>query len=76
MFSLGGASGNAPLLNLQINEKGDFVSGKIISAKQYGEGGPVLDEDKKSAFNTIAYLTKLDFPTTALKFENGQILKK
>jgi hypothetical protein len=76
MFSLGGASGNAPLLHLQINEKGDFVSGKIISAKQYGEGGPVLDEDKKSAFNTIAYLTKLDFPTTALKFENGQILKK
>lgn len=76
MFSLGGASGNAPLLKLFLTEKGDFLKGEIISGKQYGEGGPVLDEERKSAFQTIAYLTKLDFPNTPLMFENGKILKK
>ncbi len=75
-FSLGGASGNAPLLNLSLNGNGDFVSGSIVSGKQYGEGGPLLDEVKKNAFNTIAYLTKLDFPNTALQFNNGLITKK
>jgi poly-gamma-glutamate capsule biosynthesis protein CapA/YwtB (metallophosphatase superfamily) len=76
MFSLGGASGNAPLLKLYVNQKGDFNKAEIISCKQYGEGGPVLDEVKKNAFNTIAYLTKLDFPNTPLVFNNGKIIKK
>ncbi len=75
-FSLGGVSGNAPLLNLLINEKGDFVKAKIISGKQYGEGGPVLDEENKEAFKTIQNLTQLDFPTTPLVFNDGMILKK
>jgi poly-gamma-glutamate capsule biosynthesis protein CapA/YwtB (metallophosphatase superfamily) len=76
MFSLGGASGNAPLLKLYITENGDFVSAQIISGKQFGEGGPVLDEVNKTAFKTIANLTKLDFPNTGLIFENGFIRKK
>jgi poly-gamma-glutamate capsule biosynthesis protein CapA/YwtB (metallophosphatase superfamily) len=75
-FSLGGASGNAPLLKLFVNEKGDFIKGEIISGKQSGEGGPKLDEAKKNAFNTIAYLTKLDFPNSGLEFKDGKIDKK
>jgi poly-gamma-glutamate capsule biosynthesis protein CapA/YwtB (metallophosphatase superfamily) len=76
MFSLGGVSGNAPLLKLYVNEQGNFVKGEIISGKQYGEGGPVLDEDNKDAFNTIKNLTAQDFPNSGLLFENGKILKK
>jgi Bacterial capsule synthesis protein PGA_cap len=76
MFGLDGVSGNAPLLKLFVNEKGDFVKGEIISAKQYGEGGPVLDQDNKEAFNTIKNLTELDFPNSGLQFVEGRIIKK
>ncbi len=76
MFSLGGVSGNAPLLQLKINEQGNFVQAKIISGKQYGEGGPVLDEDNKEAFNCIKSLSQADFPNGNLIFDNGIIYKK
>ena len=33
-----------------IAENGDFIKAKIISGKQIGEGGPVLDEINKEAF--------------------------
>jgi poly-gamma-glutamate capsule biosynthesis protein CapA/YwtB (metallophosphatase superfamily) len=74
-FSLGGVSGNAALLKLFVTEKGDFVQAKIISGKQYGEGGPVLDEQNKEVFNTIKNLTLVDFPNSGLKFEDGMVFK-
>jgi poly-gamma-glutamate capsule biosynthesis protein CapA/YwtB (metallophosphatase superfamily) len=74
-FSLGGVSGNAPLLKLFVTEKGDFVRAKIISGKQYGEGGPILDEQNKEVFNTIKNLTITDFPNSGLRFEDGMIFK-
>jgi hypothetical protein len=76
MFGLGGESGNASLLKLFLNEKGNFLKGEIISGKQYGEGGPVLDQENKSAFYTIKNLTELDFPNSGLIFENGLLKKK
>ena len=75
-FSLGGASGNASLLQLQVNQKGDFVSAEIVSGKQFGEGGPVLDQTNKDAFYTIKQLTEQDFPNGNLLFTEGKITKK
>jgi poly-gamma-glutamate capsule biosynthesis protein CapA/YwtB (metallophosphatase superfamily) len=72
-FGLGGVSGNAPLLQLKINQQGNFISGNIINGKQYGEGGPVLDETHKEAFHTIKQLTNQDFPNGLLQFDNGKI---
>lgn len=76
MFNLKGVSGNAPLLKLKIDNRGNFMSAKIISGKQLGEGGPILDEQEKTAFNKIAELSKTDFPESELSFVDGTIEKK
>jgi hypothetical protein len=59
-----------------IAENGDFIKAKIISGKQIGEGGPVLDEINKEAFRKIQELTMSDFPKSQLDFKNGNIFKK
>lgn len=74
-FNLKGSNANAPLLKLAIGKNGDFLSGQIISGKQYGEGGPIPDEKEKSAFIQIKYLTQTDFPETKLAFRDGRIFK-
>jgi hypothetical protein len=76
MFNLKTVNSYAPLLKLAVNAKGDFIHAQIISGKQLGEGGPIVDEENKEAFNAIKQLSLQDFPTSALKFENGMILKK
>lgn len=72
-FSLRDATTNAPLLKLRINGDGDFISGQIISGKQFGNGGPAPDEENKAAFNTVKNLTRQDFPETDLVFNDGKI---
>lgn len=74
-FSLKGPNANAPMLKLKLNSSGDFISGEIISGKQLGEGGPVLDE-AQTAFYKIKELSSQDFPDSPLVFENGKISKK
>jgi poly-gamma-glutamate capsule biosynthesis protein CapA/YwtB (metallophosphatase superfamily) len=76
MFNLKNENSNAPLLKLNVNSTGDFVNAQIISGKQYGEGGPILDEENKEAFKTIEKLTKMDFPTGSLDFADGWIRKR
>lgn len=75
-FSLNGMSSNAPLLKFSIDQKGNFLKGQIISGVQYGEGGPVLDEDNKAAFQRIKELSAADFPESPLVFSNGKISKQ
>ena len=72
-FNLTGNRGLAPLIEVNINEKGEFLSGKIISAKQIGLGIPVLDNNNEAA-KEIKRLTNLDFPKSDLTINDfGEI---
>lgn len=69
-FNLNGISGMAPLFELKIKKDGSFVSGKVISTKQLGNGGPVLDS-LGGAFNQIKLLTGIDIPELKVKYEDN-----
>jgi len=75
-FNLKGPNGVAPVLRVTTNSKGEFIKARIISIKQEGEGGPVID-DENNALHQIIELTKIDFPETPIKIdEKGNITKK
>lgn len=75
-FNLKEQAGIAPILKVNVNAKGEFLSGQIYPIKQEGEGGPVLDPDNK-VIQEIIKLTKTDIPEVNLIIqENGLILKK
>lgn len=67
-FSLKGVSGYAPMLLASVNSKGEFSSGKIISYKQEGEGGPIPDINANAA-KLIAKLSLEDMPESKLIFK-------
>ena len=70
-FNLSGVSGIAPLFQLRIKRDGTFVDGKVISIKQPGEGGPVIDQEQ-GAYEQIKALTKADIPELKVVFDpNG-----
>lgn len=70
-FNLNGISGVAPLFQLRLKRDGTFIDGNIISTKQLGEGGPVLDP-LNGALQQIKLLTAADLPGLKLEFgENG-----
>lgn len=72
-FNLNGISGMAPVFKLTINKRtGDFVIGEVISIKQLGEGGPLVDENN-GALNQIIQLTKSDLPELKVNFSNTGI---
>lgn len=74
MFSLRGESSAAPLLQFNVNEKGEFLNGHIHSFVQLGEGGPVADKNS-FALSLIKKLTAADFPEGTLRIqENGDLL--
>lgn len=70
-FNLKGVNGVAPIFNLTLREDGSFVEGEIISIKQLGEGGPVLDSNK-GALTQIKTLTKQDFPELKIEYFENQ----
>ncbi|CBN58978.1 MULTISPECIES: CapA family protein [Kamptonema] len=75
-LSTAGELGESLILQVQMNPKGDFVSGKIIPVQLNGQGIPAIDNNFRSV-GLIRELTKGDFPNTPLKIdEKGQILKK
>jgi hypothetical protein len=65
-FNLSGMNGIAPILELNLSESGEFISGKIHSIRQIGEGGPVPDKYHR-ALKEIKKLTEEDFPECTLK---------
>jgi poly-gamma-glutamate capsule biosynthesis protein CapA/YwtB (metallophosphatase superfamily) len=75
MFSLKGPNGFAPLLQLKINAKGDFLYADVISVKQDKINRLTLDENF-TAFKKIETLTNFDIPENQLKFEGNRIIKK
>ena len=61
--------GFAPILNIEINQSGDFVTGKTIPIKQINRGYVYYDKEKK-AINKIKELTKLDFPDSLIEIDH------
>ncbi|KQB99353.1 CapA family protein [Pedobacter sp. Hv1] len=72
MFSLKGPNGFAPLLQLKINAKGDFLYADVVSVKQDKINRLTLDENF-TAFKKIQSLTDVDFKDHQLKFEHNRI---
>ena len=72
-FNLKGPSGVSPIFDLNINLNGEFISAKVVSTKQIGEGIPVTDISK-SAWNYIVNLSKEDFPESPLIFNESDCI--
>lgn len=72
MFSLKGPSGTAPLFNIRLNSKGDFLFADVTSVKQNKVSRLSVDTSH-AAFKKIASLTNTDFPGHRLSFSNQQI---
>lgn len=63
-----GINGFAPILSVNIDQNGNFTSGKIISARQVRPSGPRID-NKHRAAKLIKQLTEQDFPFTPLEID-------
>jgi hypothetical protein len=75
-FNISGPNANAPLLQVWLDEQGNFLRGKIHSYIQLGEGGPVVDPDKNAA-RRIQELTIIDFPEQVVLIDdNGWIINE
>lgn len=72
-FNLSGPNGICPLLLVETDSVGKFLSGQIIPIKQIGEGIPRYDEQKK-VINKIRALNQSDFPGTKLQVSEDGIL--
>jgi len=71
--SVAGVCGLAPILKVNINKQGEFLSGKIISATQTHYDGLQLDSLNKAA-TRIKQLTETDFPLSGLNIsDDGKI---
>lgn len=68
-FSLSGVKGYAPIFKIELDKKGNFLNGKIISAKQQSGVYPYLDKTN-AAFKEIKKLTLADFPENKLTFKD------
>ena len=74
--NLKGTNGYAPMIKVNVDEKGRFINGKIKSAIQLDRTGPQLDPEKR-ALKEIKRLTELDFPDGKLSIDaNGVITRE
>lgn len=74
--SVAGRCGEAPLLHVYVNRKGEFLKAQVIPVLQRKFQAPVVDLNKK-ALTQIQRLTRNDFPEmeNVIQFdENGWIL--
>ncbi|TNE55090.1 MAG: CapA family protein [Bacteroidetes bacterium] len=73
-FNLRGISGMAPLFELNLAKDGQFISGKIVSTKQLGEGGPVPDPEM-GALKQIRTLCKQDLPELKVQIDDSGVFR-
>ncbi|MCP4313977.1 MAG: CapA family protein [Bacteroidetes bacterium] len=64
-FNLSGPNGIAPIVKVNVNREGRFLSGEVIPVYQPGEGGPRPDPQNR-AIHKIIELTRADFPDQKL----------
>lgn len=76
-FNLSGPNGIAPVVRLDVDSTGKFLSGKIIPVYQsYSSGGVRIDPDRR-VIHKIRELTSADFPESVISInENGEITYK
>jgi hypothetical protein len=74
-FNLNGPNGFAPLLNIKLNNRGDFLYADVVSTKQTKISHLRID-DNHTAFKKIVSLTDSDFSGHRLSFANRQIQMK
>lgn len=73
-FTLRGNAGLAPVLDVTLAPDGRFVAGRVLSARQHGEGVPRPDADGEAA-RLMAQLSEQDFPESeATMRPDGTIL--
>lgn len=75
-FNLSGPNGIAPVIKLNVDTRGKFLSGTIIPVYQIYYGGVKVDPDKR-VIRKIRELTEQDFPESVIDLsENGEITYK
>ncbi|HBE41153.1 MAG TPA: capsule biosynthesis protein CapA [Bacteroidales bacterium] len=75
-FNLSGPNGIAPVIILNINTSGKFLSGRIIPVFQVYNGGVRVDPEKR-VIRKIKELTSADFPESVINIsDNGEITYK
>jgi len=75
IISIRGVKGVAPLLDVELADNGDFISGQIYSFRQEAPGYPVPDP-KGEAVRIMKSLTEADFPHTNLVIDNSGIIRR
>ncbi len=71
--SVAGVCGMAPLLKVNLNKKGEFLNGNIISFRQTHENGLVRDTLNR-VVKRIKLLTEKDFPISGLDIDDDGLL--
>ncbi|HMQ48815.1 MAG TPA: CapA family protein [Saprospiraceae bacterium] len=75
-FSLSGPAGLAPLVSVEVDSTGAFLSGQITATYQQKTHGPKIDAQKR-VISSIRELTKADFPQTPLLIDaDGKLARK
>jgi hypothetical protein len=75
-FNLSGPNGIAPLIKLNVDTRGKFLSGRIIPVFQIYYGGVKVDPENR-VIKEIRELTEQDFPESVLTIsDNGEISYK
>jgi hypothetical protein len=74
-ISVAGLKGLAPVLEITITGNGEFVGGRIISARQQRPLGPQPDASHEAA-RLMKTLTEQDFPNTSLSVDATGIITK
>lgn len=72
---ISGRLGYAPVILVDINRRGEFVRGKIISNIQRGVNGPVPDESGL-CIKELKYLSETDFPESRLVIDNDGTIRR
>ena len=75
-FNLRGSAGIAPIIALEIDQDGAFISGRAIPIYQQKTHGPKIDPQNRAVLK-LRELTTQDFPDTPLQImDDGEIRKK
>lgn len=72
-FGLGGENGIAPILQVELSNTGEFISGKVIPIRQINRGIPIVDKNK-GAIKTLQRLLRQDFPESQLTISDDGII--
>lgn len=75
-FSLAGPAGIAPILQVDIDEQGRFLSGQVVPTYQQKHHGPKIDPQRR-VIQALVELTLADFPHTPIDIlPDGQIRRR